>query len=68
MTDQKADAARRPVAAVDPAASTRAEKTFENEGGGNQAPPTQTSPSLSGKVEQAAKMLRVRFTKRGNPS
>jgi hypothetical protein len=69
-TDQKADAAKSPVGAVDPAASTTAEKTFENEGGGNQAPPAPTPapPSRIGKVEQAARTLRVRFTRPGRPS
>jgi hypothetical protein len=70
MTDQKADTAQPPVVAVDPGADASAEKSFENEGGGNQSPATSAPvpPSLIGKVEQAARTLRVRFTRPGKPS
>lgn len=67
MTDQKADTARGPAVAVDPGAGTSAEKSFENEGGGNQAPAAPVRPSLIGKVEHAAKALRNMFTEAGRP-
>jgi len=51
MTDQKAGMADRPAAAVDPGAGTSAEKSFENEGGGSQAPGQPASTSPTGKVE-----------------
>jgi len=68
MTDQEDDTAKRPVVAVDPGAGTSAEKSFENEGGGNQAPAAPAPSSLTAKVEHTVRTLRVRFTRPGNPS